>query len=85
MVGLMMLTGRAMPCWDILWTSICTHRSASSSTLLVAMDIPRAVACHVVISISMLTANFRSRWVTANSGRYEYAKLAQRRPALPQS
>ena len=53
------------------------------STSLVAIDIPRAEASHMVMN-SMLTAYFRSRWVAANPGRYEYAKLAQRRPALSQ-
>lgn len=43
-----------------------------------------AGASHVVILDDMLTARFRSRWVAANPSRHEYAKLAQRRPALPQ-
>ena len=47
------------------------------------MNIPRAGASYMVLN-SMLTVYFRSRWVAVNPGRYEYAKLAQRRPALSQ-
>ena len=54
-----------------------------SITSLGAMPILCAEATHMVISIDMLMVHSRSRWVTANSRRYEYAKLAQRRPALP--
>ena len=41
-------------------------------------------ADYMVILDGLLTTYLRSRWVAANSGRYEYAKLAQRRPVLPQ-
>ena len=41
-------------------------------------------AGHMVVLDGLLTTYLRSRWVTANFGRYEYAKLAQRRPVLPQ-
>ena len=43
-----------------------------------------ADASQVVIMDDMLMANLRSRWVTANPSRHEYAQLAQRRPTLPQ-
>ena len=45
------------------------------------MDILRAEASHMVLN-DMLITYFRSRWVAANPSRYEYAELAQRRPAL---
>ena len=49
-----------------------------------AMQRLYADASHVVTMDDMLMANLRSRWVTANPSRHEYAQLAQRRPNLPQ-
>lgn len=43
-----------------------------------------AGANHVVMLDDMLTAHLRSRWVAADPCRDEYAKLAERRPVLPQ-
>ena len=82
MVGPLMLTECAMPSWNTMDLHFFPPQRELSISL-VAMDIPRAEASHMILN-SMLTAYFRSRWVAANFGRYEYAKLAQRRPALSQ-
>lgn len=58
------------------------HYLPYSSLIAVQMLYPEA--SYMLISNRALTARFRSRWVAANFGRHEYAKLAQRRPAFSQ-